>query len=376
MKQRYDVVVIGAGPAGSMAARQAARLGASVLLVDKARFPRDKVCGCCLNRAALGTLERVGLGDLCDQQQARPLRQLALSAAGRTAAIALPRSAALSRSRLDMAMACEAVACGVTFHDQCTAETIQIDDLSLMLRTGSVRLKVRAGAIVAADGLGGRVLDDVPRFAVTTAPGSRMGCGAVLDHAPAHVGAHAIHMHCGEGGYVGLVQLEDGRLDVAAAFDLPYVQTVGGPGRAAAAIVRAASGNDGAWLTRARWRGTPVLTRRRRCVAAKGIFVIGDAAGFVEPFTGEGIAWALASGDAVADIAVQASQRRSAHLASIWARRHARLVRRRQRGCALIAAALRHPDITRAAIAALEHWPRIAQPIVRRITAVPPGAIA
>ena len=46
--QLWDVVVVGAGPTGSLAARQLARAGADVLLVDRLSFPRWKVCGCCL----------------------------------------------------------------------------------------------------------------------------------------------------------------------------------------------------------------------------------------------------------------------------------------------------------------------------------------
>ena len=60
----WDAVVIGAGPAGSMTARELARLGRKVLLVDKAAFPRGKVCGCCLSGSALTTLRSVGLGGL------------------------------------------------------------------------------------------------------------------------------------------------------------------------------------------------------------------------------------------------------------------------------------------------------------------------
>ena len=56
-----DAVVIGAGPAGSVAARERALRGCSVLLVEKARVPRAKVCGCCVNGAAVRTLQRLGL---------------------------------------------------------------------------------------------------------------------------------------------------------------------------------------------------------------------------------------------------------------------------------------------------------------------------
>ncbi len=57
----HDVVVVGAGPAGALAARQAALSGLSVLLVDRAEFPRKKVCGCCLHPRGALALRRAGL---------------------------------------------------------------------------------------------------------------------------------------------------------------------------------------------------------------------------------------------------------------------------------------------------------------------------
>lgn len=375
MSERYDAAVIGAGPAGALAARQIARLGGSVLLVDKAAFPRDKVCGCCINGAALATLRSVGLGGLCDECGAIALRTLALSAGGRTAQVPLPPGVALSRRRFDAALVREAVRCGVTFRDGCSAALITGGPgPSLRLRTGVRDSQVDAGAVVVADGLGGRFLEGIEAFKARASPTSRMGCGTTIDASmriePGVRGG--IHMHCGEGGYVGLVRLEDGRTDVAAAFDVEYIRRMGGPGWAAAGVLEASANVDASWLVGASWRGTPALTRRRRCVAAGGIFVVGDAAGYVEPFTGEGIAWALASGAAVADVAWMAARSGwSPHLARAWSRRHARRVRRRQLPCRLIAAGLRHPGLTRAAVAGLTHWPHLVGPVTRRLAAHP-----
>src|SRR5262249_1926756 len=69
----WDVLVVGAGPAGTMAARELAQRGAAVLLVDRAAFPRWKVCGCCLNHRALSTLEAAGLGEMVRRCGAVPL---------------------------------------------------------------------------------------------------------------------------------------------------------------------------------------------------------------------------------------------------------------------------------------------------------------
>src|SRR5207253_6673651 len=79
-RRTWPVLVVGAGPAGATAARELARRGVEVLLVDRAMFPRWKVCGCCLNGNALATLERIGLGNLPRQQGATPLIDMHLSA--------------------------------------------------------------------------------------------------------------------------------------------------------------------------------------------------------------------------------------------------------------------------------------------------------
>ena len=62
--ETWDAVVVGAGPAGAVAARELARRGHRVLLAERAKFPRGKVCGCCLNEHTLSALAAAGLGDL------------------------------------------------------------------------------------------------------------------------------------------------------------------------------------------------------------------------------------------------------------------------------------------------------------------------
>ncbi|MEM9657265.1 MAG: FAD-dependent oxidoreductase, partial [Planctomycetota bacterium] len=95
----WDVVVIGAGPAGSMAARGLARLGRRVLMIDRQRFPRSKVCGCCVNQAALGLLEQPERELL--ETEGSPLRTYRLASAGRVATVELSGGMAVSRDLLD-----------------------------------------------------------------------------------------------------------------------------------------------------------------------------------------------------------------------------------------------------------------------------------
>ena len=69
----WDVLVVGAGPAGAVAAHELARRGARVLLADRVDFPRGKVCGGCLSVRGLGVLNQLGLGDLPKRLGAVPL---------------------------------------------------------------------------------------------------------------------------------------------------------------------------------------------------------------------------------------------------------------------------------------------------------------
>jgi flavin-dependent dehydrogenase len=91
---------------------------------------------------------------------------------------------------------------------------------------------------------------------------------------------------------------------------------------------------------------------------------VGDAAGYVEPFTGEGMAWAVASAAALAPIAA-----RDWHpgLAREWEAAHRRVLGRRQLGCRVIAKALRFPRLTRLAVRVLSTFPALARPVVAAI---------
>nr|WP_234789270.1 menaquinone reductase [Mycolicibacterium monacense] len=105
MKTRADVVVVGAGPAGSAAAAWAARAGRDVLVIDSARFPRDKACGDGLTPRAVAELERLGLGPWLDTRIRH--RGLRMSGFGAAVEVAWPgpsfpsTGSAVPRTELD-----------------------------------------------------------------------------------------------------------------------------------------------------------------------------------------------------------------------------------------------------------------------------------
>jgi 2-polyprenyl-6-methoxyphenol hydroxylase-like FAD-dependent oxidoreductase len=168
-------------------------------------------------------------------------------------------------------------------------------------------------------------------------------------------------------GYLGLVRLEDNRLDLGAAFDPAWVKSAGGLGRAAVATLQEAGFPALPGLADLPWGGTPLLTRRASRLAAERAFLLGDAAGYVEPFTGEGIAWALAAARAVAPLARRAVRRWTPALAQEWTRRYRRTVTRRQQVCRIVARVLRHPRLFRGLVTALSWAPGLAAPLVWRL---------
>jgi len=353
---------VGAGPAGATAARELARRGVAALLVDRAAFPRWKICGCCLNLRSLAALASVGLGDLPERCRGRRLEAVRLAAQGCAVRLPLPGGAALSREALDTALVREAVAAGAHFLPSTHASLgpVTPEGREVRLRRSEETLTLAAEVLLAADGLGGLL------GTARAEPASRIGAGVVATDGPAFYQPGVIYLACGAGGYVGLVRLEDDRLDVAAALDVRAVRRKHNPGRAAVSILKEAGLPPVPDLDELPWRGTPPLTRRPVCVAGERVLAIGDAAGYVEPFTGEGIAWALTAALAVAPLAARPWD---ASTAGEWERAYKQTVARRQWAALVAARLLRHPDLVRLIVSVLDWFPNLARPVLSSLNA-------
>lgn len=364
--RRWDVLVVGAGPAGSVAARELARRGISTLLVDRCRFPRDKVCGSCLSAAGLKELAAIGLGDLPRRLGAPAVSEFRVYSAGRAVRVEIPPGAALSRRTLDAALVESAVSHGAEFLSETGAQLDGVDgDLrGIYLKTGSQMRRTQARVVLIADGLGGRSLLGQRGFGRNRWFDSRVGAACLCTEGPDWYAPGTVFMACGRGGYIGVVRLETGRLDVAGAFDADFMRESGGPGAAAACVLSQAGLPPIPRLADQTWHGTSWLTTAPTRVASERLFVVGDAAGYVEPFTGEGMTWAIASARAVVDVVVRSVENWQPERADEWCNLHRARIRRRQYPCRWLARGLRRPLLTQAVITMLHHWPRITAPLV------------
>jgi flavin-dependent dehydrogenase len=369
------VVVVGAGPAGALAALGLARQGVPVLLVERRRFPRWKVCGACLSGQALAALTEAGQAPLLDRLGARPLRSVQLGLQGSRTELALPAGRVLSRLALDQGLVQAAVAAGATLVPEVMAElgAAAPGARAVQLRRGRECATVQAELVLVAAGLAHRCLQAVPEADSRIQAGSRIGAGCLLpaanhgaqDAAIAAYGDGRLHMAIGRHGYVGLVRLEDGALNIAAAFDGAALAAAGGPAAAASLVLQEAGFEPLPALALAAWQRTPALTRRSRPLAGDRYVLVGDAAGYVEPFTGEGMGWALQAALSSTPLALAAlANGWDDQLARDWSRSQAALIARRQRLCQTLALVLRRPWSSRVLFDALRRWPSLAEPLL------------
>jgi len=181
-------------------------------------------------------------------------------------------------------------------------------------------------------------------------------------------------MIVGRGGYVGMVRVESGALNVAAAVDPARLGGTPPKDMLADLLVGAGMPLPGGWH-QADWRGTPQLTRSAAHMGGERLFRLGDANGYVEPFTGEGMCWAFDGAVAVAPLAAAAVSGWSSDLLEQWEAYCGRTLRPAQRLCRTLAPALRKSWLVGGAVAALQRAPGLAAPLLRRAASAPSAAV-
>ena len=330
---RFDALVVGAGPAGSVAALVLAREGARVALVDKSTFPRDKACGDLIGPRGVQLLRELAI-DLPDASRVADMivvgptgNRVRLPAApGRT----YPgHGIVVRRSEFDATLRQAAIAAGAEYYDGRADRPIAIGD-RLDGFTLSSSIQLRADAIVGADGATSRVAEvarlvDPARvlwgFAVRTYREETVDLPHIMFWTPTP--AHAFP------GYGWVFPTGDGRVNVGLGVGVLADRTAG---RRAAhdlddflehashvgvldgrAPTRSLERPLGAWLKMGLVGTTPARDR---------VLLVGDAAGLVNPLQGEGIAQAMDSGVAAAHAILSGVDRPADHYRAHLARHH------------------------------------------------------
>lgn len=308
---RCDLLVIGAGPAGAALAARAASTGLDVILLEASRHPRPKACAEYASPRIVEELERIGLPAPAWRHAAVPLAGMRLLAGGtatdlRYADESGPRMAwGLDRLRFDALLAAHARDNGARLLESVTATGLERDANGRVVGATARRralstgeLRIRAEWTVGADG----ARSSVARLLGVERPVRFPRRIGLIAHYGGETGlTDAGEMHVARDGYVGLAPTPNGELNVGMA--LPFRHGVSARQRYEAAIAGLPA--VARRLQHAR-RVTPIrgavpIGHRVSRVAGPGWMLIGDAAGFVDPFTGEGIFRALRSARAAAD---------------------------------------------------------------------------
>ena len=330
-----DCLIVGAGPAGSIAALVLARAGARVRLIDRAAFPRDKLCGDTVNPGTLALLARLGVAASVEQR-GLPVAGMQITGVHGVAVDATYPPPLLGRAivrrELDWLLLQHAIAAGCEFEPRLTVRAAVIDSTRGEPAVAGVRLtarELRARVTIAADGRRSTLAFELGLARHPPRP-RRWAIGAYVESP--HAGAAiAGEMHIRPGRYLGVAPVAGGLTNICLV-------KPSRPGDAdlydPTALLRREIAADPLLRDRfgaARLVAPPVVLGPLAVDAASrgidGLVLAGDAAGFVDPMTGDGLRFAVQGGELAARAALEA-------LEHGWRGVHARLAARRRQAFA------------------------------------------
>ncbi len=294
MAERFDLVVAGGGPAGAASAITAGRRGQRVLLLERGHYPRHKVCGEFISAEALGLLASLlkNTPAAALVEQAPRIRRTRLFFADDALSAPIqPEAAAIPRYDLDAALWQAAAAAGVECRSGCAVRDIT--------RNRGFHLATDAGDIQAAALIlaAGRWSNLLP--APVARDNNWIGVKA---HFVSGQPFDGVDLYFSRDGYCGVQPIGDGRINVCAMLSAAAVRP-----RDLMASVLGLHGRlqaeSAAWQQATETVTTAPLLFARAVPVRDGALCAGDAAGFIDPFLGDGISLALQSGVLAAEYA-------------------------------------------------------------------------
>ena len=320
----YDVAIVGAGPGGSICAAHCAQADLSTLVIERSVFPREKVCGDCVNPACWPIFDRLQVSERILALPHSRIGEVEFTGTnGRSVRHRIRGEIAIKRSLLDDLLLRRARELGADVREGATVTALE-NGWSIQTSTGVFE----ARTLVAADGRNStvaRLLGLLP-----SAEKDRIG---VQTHFPAPPDfGNRVVMRLLPQGYCGLASVGDSQLNLCLVSTARRIDEMK------------------SWAVREftlppeqDWRTITPLARAAVPAAHENLLLVGDAARVVEPFTGEGIYYALASGELAARHIISRSL-------DGYAAAHARLYRGRLWINALAKQAVLHPRLATLAL--------------------------
>lgn len=371
----WDTIVIGAGVAGASTAIHAAQNGLRVLLVEAKSFPREKVCGGCLNRRAQDAITRLGLSDQLRYAGGVDLSEIHIQVHRVGFTWTIPTLLSIRRSTLDSILVNRAISQGACFLPNTTASLEPIESLEYASKLKSsppIAVRMRstrttdsktlsnsialASTVVVACGLTRSALKTSSLWPSTVDPTSRIGVQSLVELDRLNGGApelgrilqanrNRLQMIASNSGYVGICMTDGQMVDLAAAIDPTWIKQDQPISQSVARILLDCGIKTGDFLNSCQWIATPLLTRQSASVAKPGIFLCGDALGYIEPFTGEGMSWAFDNAENLTPLLLRCTKTPSQRIEALqkwesYVKAHRKL---RQRVCKWVAKQARHP---------------------------------
>jgi geranylgeranyl reductase family protein len=301
-----DVLIVGAGPAGATAAIVLARAGVRVLVIDRARFPRDKLCGDTINPGTLRILARLNLDSAAsDGLPVRGMIVTGESGVGVEGRYGDICGRALKRSAFDAALVAAAIRAGACVDEGVLAREPIVEDGQVrgvwVAGPGGHSIRILAPLTIAADGSHSRLARALG-LARSAAP-RRWVVGAYFEDVDGLTDCGEMHVRAGR--YVGVAPLPRGLTNAC------IVTANRNALRDPVALLEGALRNDRLLsdrFARARRISAPVcfgpLAVDSASCGVPGLLLAGDAAGFIDPMTGDGLRFAVRGGELAAEAAL------------------------------------------------------------------------
>jgi len=355
----FDLIIVGGGPAGTAAAITALRLGAHVLLLERGRFPRHKVCGEFISPEGVELLASLGLDELV--RRAPRIAHARLFAESSVAEAALsPPAAAISRYKLDYALWRRASEMGADGREQTEARAIT--------GSGPFTVATSAGdftarAVINASGRWSNL-----RRSRLSQPQQEKWVGWKAHFHEADPPA-SVDLCFFAGGYCGVQPLGDGRVNVCAMVQAAVASSI----EQVLALHPRLAERSHAWRQASETVATSPLVFAPPQAEEGGVLFAGDAAGFIDPFVGDGISMALRSGAMAADALAQVWEGKSSvsAAAATYQLQYERELRPLFRSAGWLRRLASAPRLLRRPVMAVLRSPRVARFLVSKTRALP-----